>query len=354
MIAVIALTQRGGVLGKRICKKYPEADLYIPMKYNENLPGYRYFSDNLYKLVADVWSQYNYFVFIMATGIVVRTIAPLLKSKLKDPAVVVLDERGKNVISLLSGHFGGANDFTKELAHELQTNAVITTASDIQGIPAFDDIARKNNCVMENVKDLKEIAMAMLEEQTIALYATLPLEIVFPDNVKIVDNIDEICNTSKAIVCITERADISCDSLVRKEIPFVILRPKNIIIGIGCRKGVKKEIILSSIRSVLQENNISEKSVAKLSTIELKKNEPGIIEAAKELNAPLKWHTAEEIKKIESNFSLSEFVNKQVGVGAVCEPAAWLSTKKPLMIAKKRAMSKTTISVVKDIAERMF
>lgn len=353
MIAVFALTERGAVLAKRIGEIYPQAHLYIPTKHKETIQGkdIRYYDTPLKNVITNCWPQYDYFVFIMAAGIVVRTIAPLLENKLKDPAVMVVDEKGQNVISLLSGHFGGANEFTNELAKELKANAVITTASDVEGIPAFDDLARKNNCVMENVQGLRDIAAAMLEGKLIALYSTVNIKLQLPDNVKIIDDLAQVDVSNFAgLVCITEKADINTDNISRKNITFVILRPKNIIIGIGCRKGMENEKIMSALSLVLEKNNISEKSVVCLATIELKKDEPGLVQAGTELNVPLKWVTADEINKIESNFTSSEFVKTQVGVGAVCEPAAWLMAVKPILLTTKTAVSGVTVAVVKDLA----
>ena len=166
-------------------------------------------------------------VFVMAMGIVVRTIAPLIRSKDKDPAVIVLDQNGTFAISLLSGHLGGANYLTKRIAAAIQAQPVITTATDVQGVLSFDEVAKQNDLCIENLEELKYISGALLDGKTIDLYSELPLQTPY------------FC----ALINVTEtptapyRVVISSNIYPPEEdVHTLFLRPKNLVIGIGCKR----------------------------------------------------------------------------------------------------------------------
>lgn len=344
MIAIIALTKDAVKLGLKLEKFHPQADLFIPLRHREEFASCNYIQDKFSVFIEKIWNNYTHYIFIMAAGIVVRSIAPLIKHKLEDPAVLVLDEKGQYVISLLAGHFGGANVLAQDIAREIGGQPVITTASDVEGIPALDELARRNCCCLENIRNLKDIAVALIEGKPLALLCTVKIKPEFPDNVKIIDAPAQLPKLYQGVIFITEKSV----EFTKKEIPYVILRPRNIIIGVGCRKGKNKEDILLAIRQTLQELGLSEKSIQAVATIELKKNEPGLVEAANELGVPLKWVKAQEIQRIEHNFSCSEFVKKQVGVGAVAEPAAYLTADDPVLVGNKSKFSGITTAVVVD------
>lgn len=349
MMAVIALTSAATSLGQRIKNKFPQTDFYISNRFKGKYQDCFFIEENFSEFVALLWHKYSHFVFIMASGIVVRTIAPLLKNKKVDPAVVVLDEKGNFAISLVSGHTGGANELAWELASKLGATPVITTASDVQGIPSIDELARQWHCVLEHSKDLKKITWSILHREKIAILTSVKLEVDFPPNVQIypIDKIDKSFLTCRGVVYITEKT-LDFVSEFAQKLPFVILRPRNIIVGIGCRRGKSQENIRHAIENTLQSSGISINSIACLATITVKSDEKGLIDTAKEFGVPLKIITPEEIQIVEDQFKGSDFVKKQVGVGAVAEPAAWLAAKNPEIISSKKKYSGVTVAVVRD------
>lgn len=348
MMSVIALTKKAADLGLKIKEHYPGCRLLLPGRLEKDYPGQRYFQGALGSFLESCWQEYSRFVFIMASGIVVRVIAPLIRDKKKDPAVLVLDEKGEYVIPLLSGHLGGANELALEIAGFLGGRAVLTTATDVEGIPALDDLARKSGCHLENQEQWKKAALSLLEGEPVALYSTVGVEPLFPSNLIRVKTAGDISGESfRAAVLITE------ESLPEEQIPpipHVILRPRNIIIGVGCRKGKPGEEILSAINSTLDNLKISRHSVACLASIDLKEEEEGLLEAAGILGVPVKFFTAFRLCDLQGRFNTSNFVLEQTGTGAVAEPAAWLAAREPLLLAGKTCFPGITTAVVKDLA----
>lgn len=325
--------------------------------------------------VADAWNRYDGLVFIMASGIVVRTIAPLLKSKTSDPAVIVMDSDGRFVISLLSGHLGGANALAGALAKVSGGQAVITTGTDVAGTLAFDVLAKENHCLIENIKELKYISGAMIERLSVDVYCPYPVRFQMPENVRLytgdtytgdtyVGDIytgDTYANATNVDKCAggiinsgaTSNTKVSAASAViighkftfeslETEITYknvLYLRPKNLCIGVGCKRNISFQAMEDAFVRFMELNRIIPGEVAGLATIALKKDEPAILQLAKKYGLPLHIIEDEAIKALEKNgaVSTSEFVKKTTGVGAVSEGSA-LALAERLATASDRAV----------------
>lgn len=287
------------------------------------------------KTVRRDFDQYDALVFIMATGIVVRTIAPLLKSKASDPAVVVLDQQGRHVISLLSGHLGGANDLTRKIAAEIGAPPVITTATDVQGVPAFDEIAKRNRLVIENLGTLKYISGALLEGKTVELYTDIPLSdpCTHP----------QLCLTKKPsgkfTVVVSDRI-----FLENKDVKVLYLRPKSLVIGIGCKKNTETKHLKACLTEFMQSYKLSPLSVAKIATIGLKQDEEAIIKLCEKLKVELEIVSDEEIKSCDYPFSSSEFVMRTTGLKSVAEACSYLASNCGTVLTGKVKYSGVTIA----------
>ena len=168
-LAIWAVTPNGAELIERLIAGLPNPDIYISQTLDVKGFSYNRF-DKLSAAVKEKFDRYNGHIFIMATGIVVRVLAPLIQDKTRDPAVVVVDDLGKNAISLLSGHIGGANELTCEIAGIIQANPVITTATDVNRVPAIDVMAMENGLVIENPEAIKNVNMAFVKNEQIDLH----------------------------------------------------------------------------------------------------------------------------------------------------------------------------------------
>ena len=275
---------------------------------------------------ARCWKTAGALVFIMAAGIVVRTVAPLLKSKTSDPAVVVMDSAGHFAVSLLSGHLGGANEMAVRLAAVTGGQPVITTGTDVAGTLAFDVFAKAYGMRIENIRELKWISAAMIAGRPVTVYTSWPLSFDFPDNVTVVkaqgipaaQNVPE--NDTEAVFIghrYDEPAAPDCLHLLR-------LRPKNLYVGIGCKRDADSGAMAAAFEDFLDKSQICREEVAGLATIALKKDEPAICSLARQYGYPLIVIDTKVIAALEAEgaVSSSAFVRSVTGVGSVCEGAA--------------------------------
>lgn len=336
-IACLSFTEKGKALGNRIVV-YSKQDRknYISLVHhysNSQIQG------GIKNLLGYDIKEYDGLVFISATGIAVRMMSPHIKDKTTDPAVVVVDDLGRFSISLLSGHIGRGNELAEWIADLIGAIPVITTASDNRGIESIDMFALRNDYHMEDMESIKTITSMMVNEKKIGFYSEKD-RVIHYDNLLLKSSLENINNEVEGVLAITSRKDLGIT------IPYTILRPKNINIGLGCRKGVEASRIIGAIRRVLEINNLSEKSIKAIGTVEVKKGEVGIIEAAKYFSCPLKIFTVEEISKIEDIFEKSQFVKDTIGVYSVAEPCAYLLGGE--MVSKQSKHNGITVSVTKE------
>jgi len=313
------------------------------------------FACPLRELVMYLFPKYKGFIFIMAAGIVVRLVAPLLRHKSYDPAVVVMDEQGRFAVSLLSGHLGGANELAIKAAQAVKAQAVITTATDSSNILALDMLAKKMGMTCEPIENLKKINAALVNGENISLFTEVSLhKTLFPENVNLVftdlinPNIAGKLNTVPiAVVFITNKI---IDVSTLGDTPYLFLRPKNLVAGVGCKKGIKPEEVIAALHSALDQVNMAPASVKMLASISLKQKEQGLLLAASQLGREVKFFTPEEIARCPYNvYSPSDFVENTVGVGGVCEPAAYLAAKKPArIILPKTVYHRVTIALAME------
>ncbi|MFZ5969792.1 MAG: cobalt-precorrin 5A hydrolase [Bacillota bacterium] len=340
---IVTLTKGALGLGSKLLDFYGDAVLYIHEKFDSEDERVKKINQPFQNFIGEIFDCHKYLVFIMATGIVVRSIAPYLKDKKTDPGIIVLDEKGKNVISLLSGHMGGANELAVRTADYLGSNPVITTASDVNMTMAVDTLASMLHCQIENYPEATKVSAHIVNGEMVGIISSKPVNIDLPYN--IIPIREEARNTMniKGLIKVTSEKRMALEKQ-----DTVLLRPREIVIGLGCKKGKTKEEILWAIQDTLSKLNLSEKAVKHIATIDVKKEEIGIQQAAKELGVPVIIVDTDEIKKIEEKFETSEFVRRTVGVGAVCEPAALLSSKQGVVIQSKQSYHGITIAVVRE------
>ncbi|AFS79467.1 cobalamin biosynthesis protein CbiG [Gottschalkia acidurici 9a] len=358
-IACISFTSSGKEISKRIkygltCrvqdkeamlskteKNFHYRNEYVVTEIDKNT-----FSDKLSNHMEDIFRNHDGLIFISSTGIALRLIAPYIESKVKDPAVIVVDDMGKYSISLLSGHIRGANDLTLQISSILENQPIITTASDGRGIDAVDTFAKRYNLEIESMEDAKKLTSLMVEGENIKLISELvDVELRYDNVIKInKHSISSTLSDVKGIIVISSLDNIK-DYIKSedKHKPICLLRPKNINIGIGCRRGKSKREILGAIMELFKENNLCLKSINKIGTIDVKKDEEGIIETSKELNCSMEVFTKKDIEKVQNKFNRSKFVESKVGVTSVCEPCAYLLGSE--MIISKKIFNGITIAV---------
>lgn len=344
-IAIFALTERGKALGERI-RAHLDAELYLPQAIAGK--GTVPFKD-LRETVSTTFRRYKGLVFIMATGIVVRIVAPLLKGKERDPAVVVMDEDGRFAISLLSGHLGGANLLANRIGELTGAQPVITTATDVNGLPSIEAIASAIGCRIEEVGRIKLVNSAILRGKRIAFIGEDGVRLgVIREILKCfglerrwgVFGLDERPKGWLPVI-ITERMipDLPVEAF--------ILRPRSIAIGVGCDRGVGWEEVERAYRMVLKRWGISPLSVARLATIDIKRDEEGLLHFAERHGLRIDFYSKEELAGFPLPSGVSGVVMERVGVGGVCEPAAMRSAGVREILFKKVRAGRVTLAAAR-------
>ena len=270
-------------------------------------------------------------IFVGAAGIAVRSIAPHVVSKTIDPAVVVIDEKGSFVVPILSGHLGGANALALRLASITDGQAVITTATDVNGVFAFDDWARRMNCAVENTDLIREVSGTLLGGGIVPVWSDFEILGEVPNGVELgsfaessvcVTTRDEVCAASCEDACADGRTDGLSVPIDKNSARKLRIIPRVVCVGIGCRRGTPAEEIEDAVFEALRENGISPKALAALASIDLKAEEAGIKELARKYKVPFLTYSAEELGEVPGKFTGSEFVMSVTGVDNVCERAA--------------------------------
>lgn len=252
-------------------------------------------------------------LFIGAAGIAVRAIAPLVKSKLTDPAVLVADESGKFIIPILSGHIGGANDLALLLAEHLDMIPVITTATDVNGVLAVDSWAVKQGLRIENPEKIKEVSMKVLRGETLNVECDIPW--IFGEIPPVFSFSRE--NPASVRIGVSDYPDALRGQALR-------LTPKLLHVGIGCRRGTSSEAVADLFDDVFASLHLSRNAVAEIASIDLKADEAGLLRFCRDRGYPVRFFSGEQLRdlKREYAFSVSDFVKGVTGVESVCERAA--------------------------------
>lgn len=269
-------------------------------------------------------------IFISATGIAVRAIAPVLQHKLKDPAVVVLDDDGQFAISLLSGHWGGANELTEELAAGTGATPVVTTATDRYGLFAVDNFARHNGFSLVHPNKIKEVSGALLRKERVKVYSTFPVE-----------HLAEGLEQTEQM----EEATLIFDSVPHPE--TLTLIPRDYVLGMGCRKDTSPQEVEEFAQSMLDHQGITVEELRGLTSVDLKAEEPAMLALAKKWDLPFFTFTSEELNAIPGEFTPSTFVLEQVGTDNVCERSA-VALGGGTLVLKKQIHRGITLALAKE------
>lgn len=329
---IFACSKKAYLLQKNLEKKWkeerPDSTIRCVIKC-KSLPELSE-KKSLSGCVAECFNQTDALVFISAAGIAVRSIAPFLQHKSKDPAVVVLDEQGTFCISLLSGHTGGANELTKQIAEWTGAIPVVTTATDREGVFAVDEFARKNELIVTDWNMAKRISVEILEGKRVGIYSELTWKGELPKGLYWCQGAVEKKSPEEMVIFISYRK-ISAVYLKNT----LCLVPRAVVVGIGCRKGIAKDKIDSAIRQCLLEEEILIEAVGVVASIDLKKEEKGICAYCEEKTLPFVTFSAERLRTAEGKFSVSPFVEEVTGVSCVCERSAVLASGGELLCHKK-------------------
>ena len=365
--AVISFTERGREVSLRIRRILEREGIrcrnFARERFCRGEEGLEVFAGELSAWSGDRFGDSEALIFVGACGIAVRAVAPWVRDKFRDPAVVAVDEGGRFVIPLLSAHVGGANRLARLLAGSLGAVPVITTATDVSGKFAVDVFAAENGCAISDRRLAKEISAAVLAGERIPLLSDFPLEGEFPREIYVCKKTaaggknlagsaaggESPAGPAAELEEQTGGLRIRITLSDRERDGELRLIPRAAVLGMGCRRGVSEEELWRAAERALGEAGVDWRGLRALASVDLKKNEEGLIRLAARLQVPFLTFSAEELNRLPGEYSSSDFVKRTAGVDCVCERAAMaaacLGGGRGRLAAGKRAFGPVTVAV---------
>ena len=347
-LALISVTNGGALLSNHLATLLRDANNQVDLfaKHGRN-PFDATTYEVLSTLIADIFPRYEGLIFIMATGIVVRVIAPYIQDKRIDPAIVVMDEKGQYAISLLSGHMGGANELARFIGQSIGAQPVITTATDVSNKPAVDVLAVKLHLSIQPFTQLKHMNARIVNGEQVIFFIdkAVPNQEFYAKTAEksgiVLQDMDQMPTAMyDAAVLITEQV-LHCNK------PHLYLRSMALAVGIGCRRGATSTDILKAVTAACYTIGYNILSIAVIGSTVVKQDEVGLLAVIKQLAVPSKFYINEELQQCIDTYQLevSSFVQKQIGVGNICAAAAILAGQTNKLLLPKTKYKNVTVAI---------
>lgn len=334
-IVIFSFTKNAGdlsvILQKKLSKDYKSCISYTMEKYAIS-PLLTPFPVSLKETVSIYFQKGNVLIFIGACGIAVRSIAPFIQKKTKDPCVLSIDEKGQYVISLLSGHLGGGNAYATLVADLLGATPIISTATDLNSRFAVDMFAKKNHFTLSDMTIAKEISARLLNHMEVGISGSIPVE-PLPEGLV---SKDTTIPVGFAITPFSNQCPY-------KETLHLI--PRQVVLGIGCKRDTCPEKLHAFVMDILEREHIYPESIACITSIDIKKEEKAILALAKDFQIPFVTYTAQELLAVEGDFTSSSFVKSITGVDNVCERSSLAYSHAAELYLRKTAHDGCTIAI---------
>jgi cobalt-precorrin 5A hydrolase len=346
-VAVLAITKNGVKIGLKLKEIFKSWKIYAPSKFSNNDNNIEWYSDSTTNKIVNLFNTNDAIVCIFSLGAVIRLISPHIKDKKTDPAVIVLDDKTKFVISVLSGHLGGANKLTEEIAEKLGAMPVVTTAADVNQTIAVDLLGREFGWKIEDDSTVTKVSAHMVNEEKVGIYQDAGerrwWNKELPANVTLYSTLDDLKkSSSKGYLLITDRV-IQEPSIIQDS---VIYRPSTLVVGVGLHWDTSKETIKDGLDFCLKKYKLSEKSIAKFVTLKKEKDVQGLVELGREMQVPVECFEKEELSKITIP-NPSETVLSFEGTPSVSEAAAIKSSGGKLIVEKQKFPPNLTIAIAR-------
>lgn len=347
-VSVLAITKNGLNIALKLKSKFPYWKIYVPSKFSNNENSVEWYSEPTAKKVADLFKTSEALICLFSLGAVIRLIAPYIKDKKTDPAVIVIDDKTTFVISALSGHLGGANKLTLEIANELSSTPVVTTAADVNKTIPVDLLGSEFGWKIDNDSTVTKVSAYMVNEEKIGVYQEAGEKnwwsYEMPKNVTIYPTLKELEDSGSAGFLIISDKKLDLDILA----DAVIYRPKSLVVGVGLHWDTSKDKIKESLETCFEKFGLSLKSIAKFATIKKKQEVSGLNELSQELKVPIEFFEKEDLAKIPIP-NPSETVKTFEGTPSVSEAAAIKSSGGRLIVEKQKFPPDLTIAVARKL-----
>jgi len=346
-VSVLAITKNGIKIGIELKKHFPNWEIFVPSKFSDSNKEIVWYSDSTSEKIVELFKNNDAIICLFSLGAVIRLIAPYLKDKKTDPAVIVIDDKTSFVISVLSGHLGGANELTQTIAQKLNATPVITTAADVNKTIAVDLVGRELGWKIEDDSTVTKISAFMVNEEKIGIFQDAGKRNwmkEFPKNVKIYQSLEEMEKSdSKGFLIISDKV-LEGDFLKNS----VVYRPPSLVVGIGLHWDTSKENIKEGLDLCLQKFKLSEKSISKLVSIKKPEDVKGLVDIGKEMRITVEYVNREDLADI-STPNPSDTVKAFEGTASVSEAAAIKVSGGKLIVEKQKFPPNLTIAIARII-----
>lgn len=332
--SVFVITKHGLEIAKRIHEAWENVDLFVSPKFIDSAPpGSNLLSLPMDKTLDETFQNYDCHIFIISVGAVVRMIAPLLKNKKIDPAVICVDDRANFSICVLSGHVGRGNFFTERLAKTLSNTAVITTASDVSGTLTVDILGRELGWTLEHPDRNVTRGCAAVVNETKVLFVQetgepnwWPLDKSLPKGVEYSVSLNNVNpNDYEILLIATDKTDLKQNNPEHYK-NSILYHPKSLVLGLGCDRNVSFETVENGILKILSDNGLAFQSVKTIASADLKKDEEAFLRISKKYGWEFKTFSSEELDRVSEIETPSEVVKNFVGTKSVSEASSILAS----------------------------
>jgi len=346
-IAIIAITKNGIKMAKGLKEKFPTWEIFAPEKFSDDDKKINWYNNSTTIKIKELFESNDGLICLFSLGAVVRLISPHLKDKKTDPAVIVIDDQAQFVISTLSGHLGGANQLTNDIAEQLDAIPVITTAADVNKTIAVDLVGKDLGWKIDDDSNVTKISAFMVNAEKIGVYQNCGVKNWWknklPENVSTYSNIDELKKSqSKGYLIISDEL-INDNEILENA---VVYRPPSLVIGIGLHWDTTKDKIIQGLEISLQKFNLSKKSIARFVSIKKEKDVVGLKKVAEEMNIPLEFFDRSDLATIKTP-NPSKMVEGYEGTASVSEAAAIKSSGGNLIVEKQKFPPDLTIAIAR-------
>ena len=344
-VSVLAITKNGINIGIKLKELFPNWEIFAPVKLSNENNSIIWYSEPTSDKIIELFKNSNALICLFSLGAVIRLIAPYLKDKKTDPAVIVIDDKTNFVISVLSGHIGGANELTQEISEKLNALPVITTAADVNKTIAVDLVGREFGWKIDDETTVTKISAHMVNAEPIGVFQQTGNKKWYkelPKNVTIYNSLEELKKSnSKAYLIIS---DTIIDNELAQE--SVIYRPQSLVIGIGLHWDTTKDTIKDGIEHCLKKFNLSSKCIAKLVSIKKSEDVQGLIDLGEEMKIPVEYVNREELAEIITP-NPSNTVKAFEGTASVSEAAAIKISNGELIVEKQKFPPNLTVAIAR-------
>ena len=348
-IAVLAITKNGIEMSLRIKKHFSDFEIFAPIKFSDDNEKVHWYDEPTSEKIVNLFKNNDGMICLFSLGAVIRLLAPHIKDKKTDPAVIVIDDNANFVISVLSGHLGGANDLSNEIAEKMESTPVITTAADVNKTIAVDLVGREFGWKIDDDSNVTRISAFMVNKEKIGIFQNIGKKEWWkgklPENITFFSNIEDLKDSDSKGYLIITNDQIDDDDMLKDS---VVYRVPNLVVGIGLHWDTSKETILNGVNETLEKFGLKEKQIARFVSIKKDKDVIGLIELGKEMNIPIEYIDREELATITAP-NPSKTVQAFEGTASVSEAAAIKSSEGELIVEKQKFPPNLTVAIARMV-----